>query len=402
MTDPVIFRPEDPLARGINMLVALRPKALQFIDGGRYGHPFAGWRAQIARAIVRVADEVLSSRIDTASGDALRELCASEFNTIFPTAPTKAYGSVGLVRSLGPLAAGSIPRGFRWRRPADPSNPYVSKRDALYESVTDTVVVQAATTSTVKIRALDAGTGANTVSGSFGVGPNANDIVPLDALFDTNLAPASGLAAGGSDGITESVLKRAAKTFAVGQHAPVIGAILATALKAGAPRAAIYEHASSASTVVLANDISWAFSPDWSALIEQDIRNTVCGFGCRVVGSSAYNLFGRVECTVKLRKADYLIETTEIAAALDKAIRRYFDERPDWYTWRLAALRGVCARADRRILTCTTVVVRNAVDNSILPESGFVTNLPAGFIGPAPYHVYLSNNAVTPTFLAPT
>jgi hypothetical protein len=404
VTQPILPRPDDPIGRGIDRLVELRPAALAFIDRGRYGHVFAGWRAQLAVLIERLAAEVAARRLPLATGAALLDLCASEFDTVLPTTPTIAVGEVTLARSLGSLPAGAIRKGFTWRRPADPADPYLPKSEVAYESTEDTVVPQGATTATVKIQATRAGAFANI---PIGPGPvaqaiHANDIQPGGPLFDTNLAPVMGLAAGGADGTSEDLLRRAARAYALGRYAPTLGAIGAAALRAGAAQAAVFDVPSRGLTVVLADDVSWATSITWVSKLQSAVLADAAGFGCRVLVSSATNTFVRVACTITVRDGADLVDTSEMSAALGAAVRAYLDNRPDWYTWRLGALRGVCARAHPRILTCSQVVVRDAVTNAVLNEP--TTNPRLGFFdsGNRPYHYLLCDNAVQTTYLVPT
>ena len=92
----------------------------------------------------------------------------------------------------------------------------------------------------------------------------------------------------------------------------------------------------------------------------------------------------------------YADDTSSIAANVRSALRAYFDDRPDWWTWRLDSIGGIIARADRRILTCQSpdVAARSggsiAEPSAALPQSGNVT------------HWYLADDAVTLTFTTPS
>jgi hypothetical protein len=155
-------------------------------------------------------------------------------------------------------------------------------------------------------------------------------------------------------------------------------------------------------TAVLAADVSWGSSAAWVAQIQQRILDDFAGFGCRVSTAFTANVFIRVECTITLRQASFLVDPTEITSALGRTLRSYFDDRPDWWTWKLSALRGICARAHRRILTCSSVVVRDAITNAVLGEPTFQPKLGYFDSGNRPYHYYLSDNAVQPTYRVPT
>jgi hypothetical protein len=65
----------------------------------------------------------------------------------------------------------------------------------------------------------------------------------------------------------------------------------------------------------------------------------------------------RVTLSVVLREKNDLGDTTAITAALETAVRGYFDNRPDFYVFRARALRAVCSRAHKKILKCTSAAV---------------------------------------------
>jgi hypothetical protein len=394
---PAIPRPDDAIGKGIDALVALRPQALQFIDSGDYRRPFAAWRAQLARLIVRVADEVKSSRL-SCSGAALRDLCASEFDTILPGGPATAVGEVSLQRAGG-RPAGRVKKGHRFRRPADPDNALYARREAVYEASRDVVYIQGATAVVVPVRATAPGAYANaTLDGNV----DAPDIASVDTLDDTTWAPILRSVGGGSDGVDDAVLRAAARAWYLGQHAPTLGAIMASALRAGVAHAAIWDIESIATTRVLAYDPSWGGSLTWSSAIAQRLSDEARGFGCRVGVGYSGNRFVKVACTVTLRQAAHLTDTEAITTAIVKAARAYFDDRSDFYTWKANALRGVIARAHRKILTCSSVAVKDASSDATIAEPTFNPQNPAWDSGNRPYHYFLVGHAVEPTYLAPT
>src|SRR5215471_3396530 len=98
--DPIIPRPDQAIGAGVEQLVALRPAAQAFIDTDRYGNVFAGWRAQLALLVQRLVREVEASRLETATGQALRDLCASEFDTVLNMTPQAALGTANLIREV--------------------------------------------------------------------------------------------------------------------------------------------------------------------------------------------------------------------------------------------------------------------------------------------------------------
>jgi hypothetical protein len=98
-----------------------------------------------------------------------------------------------------------------------------------------------------------------------------------------------------------------------------------------------------------------------------------------------------VEATCKVRLPEFLYETTSIDASIQKALRAYFDDRPDWNRWNLGALRAVVTRADRRLLSCSAISVKR-LDGSTVAE-------PAT---DAARHFMLLDNGVRATYLSPS
>ena len=57
-------------------------------------------------------------------------------------------------------------------------------------------------------------------------------------------------------------------------------------------------------------------------------------------------------------------DTSGVTAALSAAATAYFNGRPDWYTWRTAALRAALTRAHPAIRACTSATVIDAAPTS--------------------------------------
>jgi hypothetical protein len=232
--DPIIPRPDQAIGAGVEQLIALRPAAQAFIETGCYGNVLAGWRAQLALVLQRLVREIEGSRLETATGEALRDLCASEFDTTLPTAPLTAVGDVHLLRGPGG-PAGVIPAGTRFRRAAKPSDPLVPRTEASYTSALDVVVPQDKTGTSVPLVAVRAGAFANTPVGidTSGNLVGATDIQPADTLFDPSFQVTYASSAGGSDGTTDEILKAAASAYATGRYAPTLRAAWITRATAG-------------------------------------------------------------------------------------------------------------------------------------------------------------------------
>jgi hypothetical protein len=395
---------------GIDALRARRPLAAEWVErGGRYADVFAGWSGQAALELRYLADQVASARLKTSRGGALTALARSEFETARTPGATAAFGIAAITRPSGAAPGGGIPKGFRFRRDADlsavppvPAMTYTTTREvpvALGQLVVPGLPVQASR------------------AGSDGNAPYIADaggaLHPLGALaisdtpFDRTFAVSSFDVGGGADGESDADLVAQATAYATGQYGPVLGAVVAGALRGtGVHRIAVQDvtqdtaGARAAFTGVVVADASWGFSSAWLAAIQQKIADEFQGFGCtlRVTGPS--NVLVAVSAAVTLRSADSLSFTDEITTALQAAARGYFDDRPDWYTWRLAGLRAALSHADRRILACTSAAVTNAVTGASLAE-------PAAALGAAPggglvaTHYLLASGGVSVAYAAP-
>ena len=393
MTDPILPRVVDPIGRGIDALVRARPSAARHVERGRYSHPFAGWRAQEALLLARIADEIRAARLPTAEGAKLRALAASEFDTEVVDAPTRALGTISLWRPIEPVPAGVIRKGSTFRRVGDPS-AIPARTDALYAAIEDVYVPRFKMLATVTVEATEPGSAANIVPTD--APPFAQPDLKLEiasALFDPTWRLSSGDAGGGSDGVVDDDIRRMARAFVLGRLAPTTAAILAGALlSTGVKRAAAFEDPVLARTVLVIADGSWTGSSAWAARVRQRLYDDFVGFGCNVAVSFAQNRFVKVTAKLTLRDAAYRYDTSAILTNAQKALRRYFDDRPDWYTFRNRAVRAVLARCDRRVLTCTSAVVESAWGAGPIAE-------PATVMPGAPlFHYWLADDALSVDF----
>ena len=219
-------------------------------------------------------------------------------DTVLPTAPRIAVGDVLLLREVdgGP---GVIPKGTRFTRPAK-SDPLLPRTQASYVSAMDVVVPQGLFQVPVPIVATRAGAFANTPTGltpqlqPYGT----TDFQLSDTLFDARFTVAAAGSAGGSDGLSDDVLRAAAQAYAVGRYAPTAGALLAQALLLGAVRCAVVEDTTLARSSVLALDASWATCPSWRAMLVAAAQGQ--GFGLRAVIFEGANIFVRVQAEITL------------------------------------------------------------------------------------------------------
>ncbi len=390
MSDPDAQTPtaDELIGKGIDALVSARPTTLVHVNNGRgvYANVFAGWRAQAQLMCRRNADFAKNGRIRFAKGQPLRFLAGSEFDTPATLTATTAVGQVTLTRAAG-RPGGTIRKGSRFFRPADTSDLQLWPA-AQYVAAKDTFVLQGATSITIPIDATRTGPGANRPL----TGTLATEIEIADDIVD-RLAwtVASYEMAGGADDISDEDLQDYAIAFSSGQHGPNVNAAIAGALKSGAKHAIAVDDPATASLLVYAADASWASSTRWAATIRQGLYDgKFVGFGCRVDVLGATNVVVGADITVRVRSPYFLAETTPLEGSIRKALRAYFDERPDWNLWKSSALRGTVARADRRLLTCSAVDLKK-YDGTLVSEPASASTS----------HYMLADNAVRVTFLPP-
>ncbi len=230
-------------------------------------------------------------------------------------------------------------------------------------------------------------------------------LVSADELFDSEasikLVPVGVAAAGGGIGQVDPDLRRAMVANWTGRYGPTLGALLAGVLAdSGAARSVVREDLTSATATIWAVDRSWAYSTPWLDDIESKLSDPISGrlgWGCKLYLGLTVNRLIRLEITAVLRNATYLVDTTSISDAITKALRSYFDDRPDWYVWRLSAIRGVVAKADRRIQSCSLAIVLDGdgepIAEPIAPSMTTHTLLT---------HYYLADNPISVTFTIPS
>lgn len=357
---------------GIDAMVALRPSLVaKFNDPkSRYSAIAIGLRAQFDLMISRLAAHAAATRIGLATGNELAAVAASEYDTAISSGATTAIGDIVLGRSAGGKPQGVIRKGHRFLRPAAPTAQPLAKNAIALEATQDTVMLLGDTVAVIPVVAKSAGSSGNYPQSYAGL---ATDFQSVDTLFDSNLSITQGYIAGGADeGIDTKLVRRVARAEALGAYGPVDDAILSGALQvAGVRRAAILDDPSRACSAVFVADASWAWSLSLSARLLASLQNSDAprqGFGCALTSRPIYNRWIHVVATVQVRHPSALADTTLLDAPIRSALLSYFDDRPDFYTWRKAALRGVIARASREILTCTSADVRDAITGASLAE----------------------------------
>jgi hypothetical protein len=431
-------RPAELLGPGIDAWVTARPSVLPFINlgAGRYGDILAGLEAQVALLVRQIADEVAQARLASASGGGLTQLAASEFFANRQTGASSAVGRIVLERSAGTLPGGAIPKGFRFSRPALPSNSppipagsYVALRDVSYPQGVSVVSVPIAASSPGATSNAPYYDGDNTAAGA--ALPTLTDIP-----FDTNIGVVSWEAAGGSTGESDPDLVAQCEANAVGGSGPTLDAVLAGALSGiGVHRVACFNVAQAypnpnvsqsiqrghpapvwpqpcayTGVAIADNSFSSGFpglpvvgapagAGVWEGLVGQVIADGFQGVGGQVIVTGINNELVCVAPTVNLRDGDDLKDTSAIDAAILSACRNYFDNRPDWYTWTTRGLRGAISRCHPKILSCSAVTVNDLVTGSALaqPANGGVLATPNGI---DVSHFFVVQNGVTTTYQA--
>jgi hypothetical protein len=384
MAAPILPTADSLVTAAIDAIVAARPEALaHFNSGGHWSDLTTMWRAQALVCLGRLADEVRSRRLRFATGEALRSLAASEFQTALAQAPQPAIAQIALVRPLpgGIAPSGIIPAGTQFTKVAQPQgialpapNAYpLPIASATYTTISPCYVPAStlavpSNSALVFARAVTAGANGNVPNF---VNYASNVIQPSQPLFDPTFTTIACLASGGSSGVSDPILKAAARAYALGQYGPTDPAIVAGLLQQQSvrhfaifPANAFLDYAQ-----VYVADESWGSSYPWVAQVAQTFVDTWQGFGCRVRVGAVTNLHITVSPTIVLASTDALNYTEAIDVNVRAAVSAYFNDRTDWYTWRADALRAAISSADPRILYCSRVVVADGVTNAPLQDS---------------------------------
>jgi len=419
MAAPQIPRIADILAPGIDKLIELRPRAEQHLAKGRWGDIIAGWSAQAALLVSHLVSEANAARLSLAEGDALRALASSDYWADLETAPTSAVGTASIERVVdnGSSATtgnfgsiGDVPAGARFRRPADP-DAVPPREEGIYQATEPVLADDVDTTVSdmgggvwrhtqilnVPIEAVRPGPHANTPVPPFISGQNSPCEI-VSPLFDTRFAPRFLIAGGGSASRIEDQIRAFARAMYLGQHGPVATALVAGALSdPGVRHVGVVLDPTQAIHRVIVTDESWGGSDVFSQRVQRRlVDGGWVGWGSRVGVDFAANIFVRVEASVII-ESDAVSAQAEIGAAVRKRLVRYFNERPDWWTWRANTIGGLIGLSDRRILACTSVAVRDANGGGALSEPS--ATLP---YATRPNHYFLVNDQVKLTFSTPS
>ena len=425
MTDrEQIYRIPDVLGPAIDALVASRPRAMKHVETGRYGNLLASWKGQVALVRARLVSEVVASSLRRAEGQPLAELVASEYFAELPPDPQRAVGEAVIFRqvvnassgTIGNFTAGSIPVGKRFRRAAAP-DAFPPREEALYQTTEPQVVDK---NDTQPPQNLGGGQYRHTQAFALNVaamreGPHANtpydgssasvECELVDTLFSADFEATEVVAAGGTLGIADEQLRALALATYSGLNGPNVQALIAGALTdPGVRRAVHFLDPNTARAVLYVGDESWASSFNYRQRVLKRLNaKPWTGFGARCELRGIQNVGITLKATVMLRGSEYSGDVADIAAAVRKVTRRYFDERPDWYTWRLSALGGIISSADpkRRVLTCTSVQVTGSTGTALTePSVNFIQD--TGTLPNLLNHYNLLGDGVHLTFETPS
>ena len=403
---PQIPRVTDITGAAATALVAARPHTAQHLASGRYGDVVAMWKAQITLALRRLADECRAGRVPLATGKPLADLLASEFDAVTDPDPQKAIGSVSLYRnntSGSTWQGGLVRAGTKFSRAADPTkSPPV--RSAQYETVEPVYVGSLNNMQSItipfRVQAVQAGTAAN-------IQYHDAVVTIADTLFDANSAVSASRAAGGSDGVSTAKLRSLALAASLGQYGPTTFALSAGCLLTqGVSHVAVQEYSSTGYAsdcggcrIWIADD-SWCWSQTLANAAKQKLNDLYLGFGCKATINEVVNLPVSLAATILLRDKRYVADTVEIADNIRAACLAYFNDRPDWYTFRERAIAAKIVGCDRRILAVPpTVVITNVLSGSaISPPAATLPTNPSNQI----YHYDLDATNVGLSFVTPS
>ena len=389
-----LFRSSDVISKAVDALLgeltgerrlARMRYAQSGVVGGRYGDVLRGWQGQAELIRARLTKEVLATRLDSSSGQELKDLAKSEYFAEIPSEPRKAVGAAVIERVIvnessstsGTFAAGVIPTGTRIKRTV-PSIPRVPASDAEFLtlapvtcSVTDSHTQFLGGTSwrhqqefTVPVEATREGPHANLAwyDGSAVNTPNPRVGTIASSVFDPTFTATDILTAGGTLGVVDDQIRALARAMAIGSGGPTALAALAGALTNPSVRRTAYvEDPANATGRLYVADESWASSERYREAALQELRAYPwIGWGCRVQLFGVLNRGITVRPTVLLRSRGDVSAQDAITTNISAALKDYFDERPDWWTWTLNAIGGTVGVADDRILACTAVSVFDA------------------------------------------
>lgn len=385
MTEPQVPRIPDLLTPAIDALAdGLEERAkearVHHANHGRYGDILRGLSQQAAPVRARFTREIIATRlIEANSGQPLKDLAASEYFATLASDPQYAIGEMYLTRTkrnasaslVGTFLPGVIAKGSKLNRPRSNEGD-IPLSDADYLTTEDVFAGADDTqapildgdqwvhtqTAMVPIIAARPGTESNversSVKGAI-----------TKSLFDEALPAAERwqgdliYAAGGMVSVSDDQLRDFAKAMGQGFNGANTAATLAGCRSD--PRVRRVTSSLDYTTAILrlyVADQSWATSQRFRDTIRQGLfDNKWIGFGGRIDFGYVYNVPITVRATVYLRDRKFDAERSAITEAIRQKLTGYFDNRPDFYTWRHTAIGGAASTSDYRVQTCRDITV---------------------------------------------
>jgi hypothetical protein len=405
MTEPQVPRTSDLMAPAFDALVEglndrERAERLWHANHGRLGDIMRGFAGQTAVARAYLTRQIIATRlISENAGQALSELAASEYFSEISLDPQYAVGEMYLFRrkvndsplTTGNFLPGVVSAGTKLSRPAsvgdfplsnadflvtedcvcsaDDTRPPIDQGDGTYDHGQVVLLQLRATTP-----GPNANTGRNNVIGDtprglFDAGQPAAERFQAGAIYS----------AGGLTEVPDAQLLDLAKAMGTGYFAArTASAIGGVRLDSRVRRVAQVLDYSTAVLRLFCADESWATSLRYRNSVKQGLSERKwVGFGARIDVGEVYNVAVTVRATVYPRTSLLATEKAALTESVRTALTSYFDNRRDFYTWRLTAIGGTIATADPKILTAADPMVIHdgvavAEPSNVIPD-GAVT-----------------------------
>lgn len=408
----------DLLAPGVTALIAARPSAERHTTSrtGRYAAVIRGLGAQAELARAYLASEVKAGTLQ-AEGAALLEYLQSEFFASFDQTALAGVGHADITRTItnavaetNSLTPGVLRKGTIISRPGDPGfTPVVEQAE--YETLEDASfgpndttttgsgesVTHVQTVTSVPIRALRTGTHSSVPVFLEAVTPHQAGRVSSGDLFETQSTWSASLRCGGGAAeLVDDQLRQIAPYLGQGLFGPTGAAGMAGALGyLGVRYAAYRSNQTSGVDQVFVADGAWGSSPAFSeAVIGFMAAKRWIGFGARIRAREVENQPTIVRPTVMVQNTEKTGDKTALREDLLAAARKYFDERPNWWTWSTESLRAALTAGSRKILTVTDVDVTDRSGTALEPPAAALSE------DSLPVHHYLVG--LEPTFTTPS
>ena len=386
---------DEILSEAIQAMVAARPSILKHVNlrEGVYWHILSGLRGQIVVILDQIIQRIRAARLPFAEKQFLIDYIRSEYADPPESTPTTAIGHVKLDRVASVTrVSGTIKKGTRISRTAVSDGPFPLVA-AEYITTTDWFVPLGSSVERIPVTCTRAGSIGNVPQLATGSYPIEYSV---GGLFDPDWTVVEVLAGGGSDGLTDDDYRRFAIVASRGEQAPTNDALALGALQnLGVKRMAVFNGLSFGASIVNIADQNWGGSQEWADTVRSYLyKNDYVGSGCKAAVTYIRNQPIYVGAIVYLRNNADLTAVDDIRVNIQASLRDYFDNRRDFYTFKLSGVRAAIARADTRIQVCSFANVFDSQTDNVIPE-------PSGALGPIALHYQLVDNAVSLLFQPP-